>query len=210
MYNFISVMIADDHEIFRTGLKAVLNDMNFIKVVAEARSGAELLRLMKKVKPDVILMDIRMPEMDGIEATRKAKEIFPEIPVIALTSYEDITYFNEMIRAGAKGFLLKNTDQQELGKAIKTVFEGGYYFSREFENFVPEGLKKSTIPVRLTSREKQVLKLICQGLTNAQIAEKLGISQKTVDAHRSRLLEKTGTKNAANLVHYALKHGLIE
>ena len=208
--NFITVIIADDHQIFRTGLKAVLNESDFVKVIAEACNGNELLRLLHKVKPDVVLMDIRMPGMDGIQATEKIMELYPDLPVIALTSYEDISYFNQMIEAGARGFMLKSTGQDELLEAIEKVVGGEYYFSREFENFAPPHLKKSRVPVKLTGREKQVLELICQGLTNAQIAEKLGISQKTVDAHRTRLMEKTHTKNAANLVHYALKHGLIK
>jgi len=207
--NFITIIIADDHEIFRTGLKIILNDSDFIKVISEANNGVHLLRLLTKVKPDIILMDIRMPEMDGITATKKIKELYPDLPIIALTSYEDISYFNQMLEAGARGFILKNTSQDELFTAIKKVIDGNYYFSQEFENFIPPKLKKNKLPIKLSNREKQILELICQGLTNSQIAKKLGISPKTVDAHRTRLMEKTNTKNAANLVHYAIKHNLL-
>ncbi len=208
--NLISVIIADDHEIFRQGLKAVLNEISFVKVVAEANNGCQLLKIVKKEKPDIILMDIRMPQLDGIEATRKIHEAYPGIGIIGLTSYEDISYFNGMLKSGALGFLLKNTSKEELEQAILSVAEGKSYFSEEFRYTTEAQKHTARENLKLTKREQEVLELICKGMTNAEIADNLGISVKTVDGHRMRLMEKTGAKNAANLVHFAYKNGLID
>lgn len=207
----VSVIIADDHEIFRKGLIAVLNEISFVKVVAEASNGNELLRIMQKIHADIVLMDIKMPIMDGIEATKKVTELFPQTQVITLTMQEGIGYFNKMIEAGAKGFLLKNTNREQLEAAIDAVSNGNQFFSEEFEsltNIAPIISKK--INIDISDREKQVLELICKGLSNAEIADKLGLSQRTVDGHKAHLFEKTGAKNSANLVLFAIKNGIIK
>lgn len=206
----ISVIIADDHIIFRKGLRTILNEIPEIKVVAEASNGQELLQILKTQQVDIILMDIKMPIMDGLEATEKITKKYPDIKVIALTMHEEIGYFNKMIDAGAIGFLLKKTNKDELEKAIKTVIEGDNYFSQEFIT----SINKHTMPKRvsninLSDRELEVLELICKGFSNIEISKQLGLSQRTIDSHRSRLFEKTGAKNAPNLVLFAIKNGLI-
>lgn len=206
------MLIADDHVIFRKGLRAVLNEIPTLKVTAEATNGHEVLEEMKQLQADVILMDIKMPVMDGIETTKKVKEKYPETQVIALTMHEEIGYFNKMIQSGAMGFLLKRTGKKQLADAIENVYAGGTYFSEEFiMNETEHGLNRKTkSQVKLSEREKQVLKLICQGNSNAEIAKYLGLSQRTIDGHRSRLFDKTGAKNAPNLVLFAMKNNLIE
>jgi DNA-binding NarL/FixJ family response regulator len=205
------VIIVDDHVIFRKGLLAILNEIDFVKVVGEASNGNELLELLKKQSADVILMDIKMPLMDGIEATKKATAKYPEIKVIALTMFDEISYFNKMIEAGAAGFLLKKTTSEELEKAITLVLEDESYFSEEFMNSVNIHLKprQTSTSVVLTEREQEVLDLICKGFSNIEIAKFLGVSSRTVDGFRAKLFEKTGAKNAPNLVMFAIKNGLV-
>jgi len=205
------LIIVDDHVIFRKGLFTILNEIDFVKVVGEASNGNEVLELLKKQQADIILMDIKMPVMDGIEATKKVTSKYPDIKVIALTMFEEISYFNKMIEAGASGFLLKKTTSEELEKAINLVLMDESYFSEEFMSSVNMHLKpKQKNPsVILTDREKEVLDLICKGYSNVEIANFLGVSSRTVDGFRAKLLEKTGAKNAPNLVMYAIKHGLV-
>jgi DNA-binding NarL/FixJ family response regulator len=207
----ITILIADDHIIFRKGLRAVLNEISFVKVTGEASNGHEVMDALKSHPADVVLMDIRMPIMDGIEATAKVKEKYPDTQVIALTMHEEIGYFNKMIEAGAMGFLLKKTGKTQLSEAIENVYKGGTYFSEEFrlsarQHDLPV---KSKSNIKLSEREQQVLKLICKGNSNAEIAKHLGVSQRTIDGHRARLFEKTGAKNAPNLVLFAMKNNLI-
>jgi DNA-binding NarL/FixJ family response regulator len=208
--DIISIIIADDHVIFRKGLRTVLNEIPFVKVIAEASDGHELLRLLKKEAADIILMDIRMPGMDGVEATKKVTEQFPETSVICLTMHEEIGYFNKMIEAGAQGFLLKKTNKDQLENAIKTVYYGGNYYDEEFVIAPKQVSTVDKTGVKLSDREIEVLEWICKGLSNAEIAQKLNLSQRTIDGHKSRLFEKTGAKNSANLVMYAVKHGLVK
>lgn len=206
----LSVIIVDDHEIFRKGLKTVLNDIDFVKVVAEASNGQELLKLLKNVECDIIFMDISMPQMDGIEATRKVKELHPNIEIIALTMHENIGYFNKMIEAGAKGFLLKNTNKNEIIEALQSVANGQNYYSQEFCAFFNIKQPTRKLNIDITDREKEILELICKGYSSIEIADKLGISQRTVEGHKAHLFEKTGTKNTASLVVFAIKNGLIK
>lgn len=207
----IKVFIVDDHVIFRKGLSAILNQVDQVKVVGEASNGKEFLEKMSRGFADIVFMDIKMPEMDGIEATKELVRQFPETKVIALTMFEEISYFNKMIEAGASGFLLKKTNSDELEKAMAAVLNDDSYFSEEFMSSVNKYMKprKPDSLVKLSEREMEVLELISKGLSNVEIAKMLGLSQRTVDGHRARLLEKTGAKNAANLVMYALKNGLV-
>lgn len=205
------MIIVDDHIIFRKGLYTILNEIDFVKVVGEASNGNEVLELLKKQTTDVILMDIKMPVMDGIEATAKVIAKYPHIKVIALTMFEEISYFNKMIEAGASGFLLKKTTSEELERAINLVLLDESYFSEEFMSSVNVHIKprQKESTINLTDREREVLDLICKGFSNVEIARFLGVSSRTVDGFRAKLLEKTGAKNAPNLVMYAIKHGLV-
>ncbi len=206
----IGIIIADDHVIFRKGLRTVLNEIPFIKVIAEASDGADLLNILKKNTADIILMDINMPRMDGIEATQKVLDKYPETEVIALTMHEEISYFNKMIEAGAKGFLLKKTNKEQLEAAIKAVFYGETYFSEEFViSTKPNIQPNKNLEIDISEREKEVLKLIAKGYSNQEIAKKLFLSKRTVDGHKARLFEKTGAKNSPNLIMFAIKNGLI-
>jgi len=210
--DIIRLIIADDHEIFRKGLRIILNELDEVKVIAEAQNGNEVFEILKHQKADLILMDIRMPVMDGIEATRKMSEKYPEIKVIALTMFEEISYFNQMIEAGAQGFLLKKTNKDELQRAINQVMEGENYFSEEFISNVNRNQRPASriVGIELTDREQEVLELICKGMSNAEISKFLGVSARTVDGHRAHLLEKTGAKNSPHLVMFAIKNGLIK
>ena len=204
----ITVIIADDHEIFRKGLRTVLNEIPFIKVVAESSNGYELIKEMKSNPAEIILMDIKMPVMDGIEATKKVTEKYPDTRIIALTMHEEISYFNKMIDAGATGFLLKKTNKAQLEKAIIAIYNDETFFSDEFIISTNKTAPKKASIV-ISEREKQVLELICKGYSNAEIAVELGISKRTADGHRSRLFDKTGAKNSPNLVLFAIKNNLI-
>jgi DNA-binding NarL/FixJ family response regulator len=210
--DIIKVIIVDDYVIFRKGLRAILNEIDEIKVVGEASNGHELFDLLKHSQADVILMDIRMPVMDGVEATRRMVEKYPQIKVIALTMFEEISYFNQMVEAGADGFLLKKTNKDELAKAIQMVIIGETYFSEEFVSNATRIHKPKSIisTIELTEREQEVLELICKGQSNSEIAKFLGVSPRTIDGHRAHLLEKSGAKNAPQLVLYAIKNGLIK
>ena len=210
--DIIRLIIADDHEIFRKGLRIILNELDEVKVIAEAQNGNEVFEILKHQKADLILMDIRMPVMDGIEATRKMTEKYPDVKVIALTMFEEISYFNQMIEAGAQGFLLKKTNKDELQRAINLVIEGENYFSEEFISNVNRNQRPASriAGIELTDREQEVLELICKGMLNAEISKFLGVSARTVDGHRAHLLEKTGAKNSPHLVMFAIKNGLIK
>ncbi len=210
--DIIRLIIADDHEIFRKGLRIILNELDEVKVIAEAQNGNEVFEILKHQKADLILMDIRMPVMDGIEATRKMTEKYQEVKVIALTMFDEISYFNQMIEAGAQGFLLKKTNKDELQRAINLVMEGENYFSEEFISNVNRNQRPASriAGIELTDREQEVLELICKGMSNAEISKFLGVSARTVDGHRAHLLEKTGAKNSPHLVMFAIKNGLIK
>ena len=213
MKKIISIVIVDDHKIFRTGLEVILNGISNFKVIGSYGDGESLLQGISLEIPDVIFMDIKLPDQNGIELTKLIKHKYPTIKIIALTMFGEIEYFNEMVDAGAAGFLLKNTDLQELQKAVMNVLDEQTYFAKEFLGYLSLKIKKSeqsNLNVNLSERELEVLKLICEGYNNNEIAEKLYISAHTVDGHRRNLILKTGVKNAPNLVMFALKNGLIE
>lgn len=212
MMDIISIIIVDDHIIFRKGLRTILNEIIDVKVVAEAANGHELLELLKKKEADVILMDIKMPVMDGIEATKRVMAKYPKVKIIALTMHEEISYFNKMMEVGASGFLLKKTNQDELEQAILTVIKDENYYSEEFMSSMekPQFQPARKTDIVLTEREKEVLELVCKGKSNPEISKLLGLSQRTIDGHRARLFDKTGAKNAPNLVMFAIKNGLIK
>jgi DNA-binding NarL/FixJ family response regulator len=208
----ISVYIVDDHSLFREGLKLLLSTLDYIDTIYEAENGQQFIDGLKKNPVDIVLLDIEMPVMDGIKAARLAKEIAPGIRLIALSMYSDKNYYLSMIEAGACGFLLKNSNFQEVEKAIIDVYNDKSYISIEILNDIlksPQKNNSNHLIEVLTEREEEILLLICKGLTNKEIAERLVVSKRTVDKHRENLLQKTQSKNTANLVIYALKNGLF-
>lgn len=209
----IKVTLVDDHALFRNGLKILLDMNSDIKVIAEATNGKEFIENLSSNMPDIVLMDINMPIMDGIEATEIANRNYPDIKIIALSMFGEEEYYYKMINAGVKGFLLKNSEINEVIEAITQVNVGNSYFSQELlynviKNFKPhkEHLDDTAA---LSKRELQVLEEICKGLSNQEIADNLFISKRTVDKHRANLLSKTNSKNTANLIMYAIKNKLI-
>lgn len=211
-----NIIIVDDHKIFRDGLILLLSNFDFVSVVGEAANGEEFLELIDNVKPDIVLMDINMPKMNGIEATKLALQKYPELKVIALTSFADDEYIEQMISAGVEGYMLKRSNIEDFEKAIKKVADGGSYFSAEIIKVISRNLYKEKerksgeqLLDKFTPREKEILNLICKGLNNEQIAELIHLSPKTVEKHKSNLFQKTETFNTVNLVIYAFKNQLI-
>jgi DNA-binding NarL/FixJ family response regulator len=209
----ISIALADDHQLFRNGLKILLGVYPDFEVSAEASNGNELLKVLEHCKCDVVLMDISMPEMDGIEATLRISSRYADTKVIALSMYGEEEYYYRMVDAGAKGFILKDSDINDVREAILAVYKGGNYFSQELLYHVIRKIKSREQEVKgssLSKREKEILLKICEGLSNHEIADTLFISKRTVDKHRANLLSKTNSKNTASLILYAIKHRLIE
>jgi len=209
----IRIIIVDDHQLFRNGLKILLNAIPEFEVMGEASNGEEFLKILRDTRAEIALMDINMPEMDGIEATRKGLKICPDLDIIALSMYGEEEYYNKMVDAGAKGFVLKDSDISEVKEAILTVRKGGSYFSQELLYHVIQKIKhreNESKSANLSKREKEILLKICEGLSNQEIAETLFISKRTVDKHRANLLGKTNSKNTASLILFAIKNKLIE
>jgi len=209
------IIIVDDHLIFRQGLKTLFTVENIATVIGEASNGIDFLELLTHLKPDLVLMDIDMPQMNGMDATQKAIELMPDLKIIAFTMFGDEDYYYKMVELGVKGFILKSSGIDELEKAINNVMEGDSYFSNEvlrniIANFGRKNSPKSNEFANLTEREMEVLQNICLGLNNDEIAQKLFISAKTVKSHRSNLLEKTRSKNTPSLILYAVKNKIIE
>lgn len=208
-----SILLVDDHKLFREGLKLLLSNISFIQTISEAANGEEFLQLILKDTPDIVFMDIDMPVVDGIEATRKALEIYPELKIIALSMYGDENYYTRMINAGAKGFILKNSSIHDVEAAIKNVLSGNSFFSHEILSRIINHINKRKNIAKsseLSERESEVLYHICKGLSNQEIADTLFLSKRTIDKHRENLLIKTNSKNTAGLVIYAIKHGIVE
>jgi DNA-binding NarL/FixJ family response regulator len=214
MDNIVKIIIVDDHEIFRSGLKMVLGKLDYVEVVGEAANGEEFLDLIRKVVCDIVLMDIEMPIMNGIDATKIAIKENPKLKVIALTMFTEDDYVQSMIDAGVAGFLVKNINKDTLHKAITTVAASGNYYSEELFKFFTRKFqttaeKKQSEEIHFTSREKEILQLLSEGLSNKEIAEVLYISERTVVGHKSNMLAKTGCKNAIGLLAYALRNKLV-
>jgi DNA-binding NarL/FixJ family response regulator len=203
------IMIVEDHILFRSGLKRVIEEIKNLELVGEAENGAVFIQLLNQTKPDVVLMDIKMPVMDGIEATEKALKIDPSLKIIALTIFGEEEYLYTMIQKGISGFMLKSTSINELERAIQLVSTGHQYFSPEISGMLVKKIKdSSSVNLHLTIKEKAVLRLLCQGYSSSEMAKELFLSKRTVEGYRARLLQKTEQSNTINLVIYALKHNL--
>ena len=206
----IKVVLVDDHSIFREGLKRLLVAEKIADVIGEAKNGKEFLEILEKNIPDLVLMDIAMPIMDGVEATKIATETYPDIQILALSMFDDEKYYHRMIESGVKGFVLKTADIKELEKAIIEVASGGNWFSNELlRKIITSASKKSANDI-LSHRELEVLKFICRGYSNEQIANELHLSFDTIKWHRSNILSKTACKNTASLIMYSIRNSLVE
>jgi two-component system response regulator NreC len=211
------VVIADDHAIVREGVRMILAKEKDIEVVGEAADGQQALELVEIHKPSVVIMDISMPGVGGIEATQKLKERYPKVAVLALTMHEDESYVFQLLRAGASGYVLKRAAAQDLVQAVRAAANGeAFLYPSVARKVITDYLKRveageeRTRYDGLTDREKEILTHIAQGLANQQIAEKLFISIKTVQTHRAHILEKLGLHDRTELVRYAIRKGLIE
>lgn len=207
------IALVDDHNLFRNGLKGLLNLEPGFEVVLETSNGLDFLQEAQKKSFDVVLLDIDMPKMDGFELTEQLLKMRPEARIITLSMHGEQEYYFRMVSLGVKGFLIKNSDIQEVISAITTVCSGGSFFSQELMQSLVSSLRSSeeqNADQELSTRETEILLLICQGMSNMEISEKLFISKRTVDKHRANILEKTGCKNTANLVVYAIKNNLVK
>jgi len=212
----IRIVIADDHEIFRDGFQIMLKKQSDIELVGEAADGNELIEITGAMKPDVVLTDIKMPILNGIEATRIIKKKYPAVEVIALSMFDDDNLIIDMLESGAKGYLLKNTPKSEIIEAIKTVYNGEFYYCRTTSqklielmaqsNFNP--YKEITKP-EFSPRELEIIVLICQQATTKEIASTLFLSIRTIEGYREKIQEKMNVKNAAGIVVYAIKNGIF-
>lgn len=208
--SLVKIIIVDDHEIFRSGLRMVLRKLDYVEIVGEAANGQECLDLLRRVVCDIVLMDIEMPIMSGIDATKIAVKENPSLKVIALTMFTEDDYVQSMIDAGVAGFLVKNINKDTLDKAITIVAHGGNYYSEElFKFFTRKVQPKDTLKIHFTAREKEILQLLSEGLSNKEIAEVLYISERTVVGHKSNMLAKTGCKHAIGLLAFALRNKLV-
>ena len=212
------IVIVDDHVMFRDGLKSLIEQQNIGDIIAEAENGKKFLEIIEKQRPDLVLMDIEMPEMNGLEATENALQKYPDLKILVLSMFGEEDYYIRLINAGAKGFILKSSGKRELEDGIREVALGESHFSNELLRRIIFNVGKnksgknqsSGSDLEFTERELEVLKLLCNGLSNAEIAEQLNLSVKTIETHRSKLLLKTGIKNSISLVLFALKNKIIE
>jgi DNA-binding NarL/FixJ family response regulator len=211
----IRIVVADDHHILLDGLRALLQKQKDLEIAGMYDNGLSLFDDLPKSQPQVALVDINMPGLNGLELTQKIKEFYPHIPVIALSMHDDAAHIMEMIEAGASGYLLKNVNDAELLNAIRAVFNGKMYFSQEVSDtitaYAVHKQRKQEQPeeAKLTDRELEILKLISNEMSNAQIAEALFISERTVETHRKNMLRKTNNKTIVGLLKYAMERSLL-
>lgn len=210
-------MLVDDHELVRQGIAAMLNGAGDLQVVAVARTGREALEVARRELPDVVLMDVKMPDMDGLEATRKLKEERPRTAVVMLTMHDNPAYLRDAVRAGAAGYLLKDVSKDELVDAIRQVATGGAFIESQMlrgmlSELKPSGGAGGVSPAakNLTKREREILSLVAEGLSNREIAEKLVLSPETVKSHVAAILEKLNVSDRTQAAIYAVRNGLVE
>jgi DNA-binding NarL/FixJ family response regulator len=213
----IKVIIADDHALFRTGVKTSLGFYKDIEFLGEAENGMQLLNLIKFLKPDIILLDIQMPIMDGIATLPEVKKILPDVKIIMLTMNDDVSMISRLMEIGANSYLTKNSDSETIYQAIKTCYESEFFFNEYTNKAMLAGLRNKKNDVNpfadeadLSEKEKNVLKLMCEEKSTKEIADMVDISPRTVEAIRDRLKIKTGAKSTAGLILYAVKHGIVE
>ena len=205
----IQVVLADDHDLVRAGIKALLSSLKGIEVIAEVRDGAELLRLLESVHPDVVVSDITMPGMDGITAVRRIRELYPRLPVIMLSMNESADSIKRAVASGANGYVRKDAPDYELEMALRTVLATGSYYGTGVAQRLLEPSEPGVEDL-LTERQVQILTLLAQGLSSKEIAFDLGLSSKTVDVHRTRIMERLELNDVASLTLYAVRKGLVK
>lgn len=213
----IKIALVDDHKLFRSGMRALLGAFDNLEVVMEAGNGQEFLDQLKDHRPDVVLMDLEMPVLDGMETIKILKEKYPDVKAIIVSMHDEEKFIVHLMELGARGYLLKNSNPEDIENAVRSVAETGYYFSEMVSRLMLHGLvKKENLKPSfnnkeaLTSREIEVVKLICKEHTTPEMAEILFISPRTVDGHRNNIMDKTGARNIAGIVVYAMKNGLYE
>lgn len=206
-----TIVLADDHSVVRKGFGLILSAHDDLEVVGEASNGKEAVELAEKLKPDVVVIDVSMPELNGIEGTRRISQVSPRTRVLALSMHRDAVYVREILRAGAKGYLVKDADDDAFVDAVRAVARGEGYISPAVSEVVLTDYRKHvTNPVDLlTSREREVLQLIAEGQTNKEVANLLNLSVYTVEAHRGKIMEKLNLHNTGDIVRFALRNGLI-
>lgn len=213
---YIKILLADDHAILRDGLKIVLQTDKSFKILGEAGDGEEVIELVKKLQPDIVILDINMPKMNGIEAARAIRKFDKKVRILILTMHEQENYIVDAISSGINGYIFKMSDMEEFLFAIKELAAGKDYFSDKVSKIVFKGMQSKAQKIEdlekihITTREKEILKLLAKGHTSQEIAEALYISYFTVGQHRKNILEKLGLKNTAELVFYAVREGLVE
>lgn len=211
----IKLFFVDDHQMLIDGMKALLKNEKQFELSGESNSSVKALELIRQKQPDILVTDINMPEMNGIELTRKIKELYPDIKVLALSMYGEKSMISEMLDAGVSGYILKNTGREELVNALTKISEGGLFFSDEVSAEMMKAMsergqkKEEKEEVNFTIREKEVLQLIAKEYSNAQIADALFISERTVETHRKNLFRKANTKTVVGLIKYAMENKLI-
>ncbi|MBP3432805.1 MAG: response regulator transcription factor [Alistipes sp.] len=214
MSNITKIALVDDHTLFRTGLAGLLAQHDGFEVVADVGSGEEFLAMLPSLDVDVVFMDISMPGIDGAETTRRALAERPELRIVTLSMYGDEHYYTRMMESGASGFLLKDSDIEEVYNAVEVTMAGDSYFSSALLGTLTRNMSMLAVDEpdddALSNREVEILVEVCRGLSNQEIADKLFISKRTVDKHRANIMEKTGCKNTANLVVYAIKNHLVD
>jgi DNA-binding NarL/FixJ family response regulator len=205
------VVIVEDHAMFREGIKSVIAEMNDLELVGEAENGEVFLQLMKKISPDIVLMDIHMPVMDGIEATEKALQLYPSLRILVLSMFGDEEYVYSMVDRGVSGFILKTAGILDFERAITKILEGQQFYSEEIMGILVKKFRSydTRNKLVLSEKEKEVLRLLCRGHANSEIAERLSISIRTVEGYRNKLLQKTNSSNVLNLVIFALKNRIV-
>ncbi len=211
----IKVVLAEDHIILRDGIKSLLKEDPEISIVAEAGNGKEVLALLEKIKTDILIVDLNMPEMGGLETAQFVRENYQDTKVLVLSMLEHEKYVTKSFEAGALGYILKTTGKNELINAIKTVGRGEPYISHKISRNMVQGMKsphadENPVAVDLSNREVEILSLIADGYTNMEIADRTFTSKRTVETHRKNLIEKTGTKNTASLIKFAIMNGILK
>lgn len=215
MHAVTRLLIVDDHQMLIDGIKALLQEEPTFEIVAQAQNGIQALEILKSNAIDIVLTDISMPEMDGIELTQKIKQDYPDVKILALSMFSEKQMIREMVDAGVSGYILKNTGREELVGALSKIASGGIFFGDEVTNEMMRMMtdqEKSELKkeiVNLTFREREILKLIAKEYSNSKIAEELFISERTVETHRKNIFRKTNTKSIVGLIKYAIEHKLV-